>query len=153
MELDQIDKSILKELQKNSKLTTKELATAVNLSPTPVFERQKRLEKEGYIQKYVAVLDSEKVGNGMIVFCNIKLKQHTREHGAKLIEALNKMEEVTECYNTSGDYDFMIKIYVQNMKDYQDFVMNKLGDIDSIGSLHSIFAIGEIKNSHTVPVK
>ncbi|MCQ2192307.1 MAG: Lrp/AsnC family transcriptional regulator [Paludibacteraceae bacterium] len=151
-ETDSTDKRILKTLQQNAKLTTKELANEVNLSVTPVFERQKRLEKEGFIKKYVAVLDPEKIGLNMIVFCNVKLKQHSKQNGKAFVEAINKMDEVTECYNTSGDYDFMIKIYVKDMKDYQNFVLNKLGEIDAIGSLHSTFIIGEIKNSQSLPL-
>lgn len=150
--LDTIDKQILKMLQENSKLTTKELASQVNLSPTPVFERLKRLEKERYIKKYVAVLDSEKMCQGVVVYCNIRLKQHNREYGTDFINAIQNLKEVTECYNISGDYDFMMKIYVPSMKCYQDFVLNKLGTIDSIGSLHSIFVLGEMKNSYGIPV-
>lgn len=150
--IDSVDRGILNTLQQNAKLTTKELANEVNLSATPVFERQKRLEKEGFIQKYVAVLDPEKLGLGMIVFCNVKLKQHSRLNGSSFIEAINRMDEVTECYNVSGEYDFLIKIYVKDMKDYQNFVLNKLGEIESIGSLHSIFVIGETKNSHCLPI-
>ena len=73
--LDETDLQILRILQKNAKLTTKELADAVNLTPTPVFERQKRLERKGYIKRYVAVLDAEKLNQGLLVFCNVKLKQ------------------------------------------------------------------------------
>ena len=151
--LDTTDQQILKELQQNSKLSTKELASLVNLTPTPVFERQKRLEKEGYIKKYVAVLDPEKLGYGIIVLCSVKLKPHTRENGNQFMSVINQMDQVTECYNISGEYDFMMKVYVRDMKDYQDFVMNKLGSIDCIGGLQSIFVIGEAKHSNCIPIK
>ena len=151
--LDTTDQQILTELQQNSKLSTKELASLVNLTPTPVFERQKRLEKEGYIKKYVAVLDPEKLGYGIIVLCSVKLKQHTRENGNQFMSVINQMDQVTECYNISGEYDFMMKVYVRDMKDYQDFVMNKLGSIDCIGGLQSIFVIGEAKHSNCIPVR
>lgn len=151
-ELDETDKRILRILQKDSKLTTKELAAKVNLSPTPVFERQRRLEREGYIEKYVAVINPHRVGNGLIVLCNIRLKQHTQVLIQQFMDAVQDLEEVTECYNTSGDYDFQIKVYVSNMKHYQEFMLNTLGTIDCVGSLHSIFVIGEIKDSHTIPV-
>ncbi len=151
-ELDETDKRILRILQKDSKLTTKELAAKVNLSPTPVFERQRRLEREGYIEKYVAVVNPHRVGNGLIVLCNIRLKQHTQVLIQQFMDAVQDLEEVTECYNTSGDYDFQIKVYVSNMKHYQEFMLNTLGTIDCVGSLHSIFVIGEIKDSHTIPV-
>ncbi len=150
--LDAIDIKILKVLQQNSKLTTKELAEAVHLSASPTFERQKRLEREGYIQKYVAVVDPDMVGNGMIVLCNIRLKQHGKEYAQEFVDAMKGMEEVTECYNTSGDFDFIIKVYVRDMHHYQDFVLNRLGEMQSIGSVHSVFVIGTVKDTHSVPV-
>ena len=150
--LDDIDIKILRHLQKNAKLTTKELAAAVNLSTSPVFERQRRLEREGYIEKYIAVLNSKKLGNGFIVLCNIRLKQHSRKYGKQFMETISCIDEITECYNTSGDYDFLMKLYVRDMEHYQDFVLNTLGSIESIGSLHSIFVIGEVKNSHAIPI-
>lgn len=151
-ELDETDKTILRILQKDSKLTTKELAAKVNLSYTPVFERQRRLEREGYIEKYVAVVNPRRVGNDLIVLCNIRLKQHTHTLIHQFMYAVQDLEEVTECYNTSGDYDFQIKVYVRDMLHYQEFMLNNLGKIDCVGSLHSVFVIGEIKDSHTIPV-
>lgn len=150
--LDAIDLKILKALQTNAKLTTKELASIVNLSVTPVFERQKRLEREGFIKRYTVVLDSEKLGNSFVVFCNIRLKQHSKEYGQQFMAAIDRIKEITECYNTSGDYDFMMKIYVRDMKHYQDFVLNTLGTIECIGSLHSVFAIGEVKPFSGIPL-
>lgn len=150
--LDAIDIRILRALQRNGKLTTKELAAAVNLSPSPTFERQKRLEREGYIERYTAVLNPRKVGNGIIVFCNIQLKKHGKEIGEQFMEAIQDLEEVTECYNTSGSYDFMMKVYVRDMPHYQDFVLNTLGVIDSIGRLSSNFVIGEVKTGGGIPI-
>lgn len=152
MSLDETDIKLLRILQENSNLTTKELAAKVNLSPTPVFERVKRLEKERYIKKYTAILDAEKLSRGFVVFCNIRLKQHSKQLGKELVEAILALDEVTECYNVSGDYDFMIKIHVQNMAHYQDFVLNTLGEIDSIGNLQSIFVMGKIKQTYAVPL-
>ena len=151
-DLDNIDIQILKLLQNNSNLTTKDLANKVNLSTTPVFERIKRLEKNGYIKKYVAVLDAEKLDKGLTVFCNITLKQHTREIGNKFVKDIVAIKEVTECYNVSGDYDFLLKVMVKDMKHYQDFVLNHLGSIKNIGSAHSIFVMGDIKNTYSVPI-
>lgn len=150
--LDATDIKILGVLQKDSKLTTKEIAKLVNLSPTPVFERQKRLERDGYIKRYTAELAPEKLGCNLIVFCSIKLKQHTKENGFQFMEAINQIDTITNCYNISGDYDFMLKIYVQDMKHYQNFVLNTLGEIDAIGSLHSTFVIGEVKNTNSIPI-
>ena len=151
--LDRADILILRELQKDAKLTTKELAARVNLSPSPVFERQKRLEKEGYIKRYIAVVDPIKAGNGIMVLCNVRLKHHSKEFSRQFTSVIAGIDEVVECFNTSGESDYMLKIYARNMQDYQNFVLGTLGDLDCIGSLHSIFVIGEVKNTLTIPVK
>ena len=150
--LDRTDILILRELQKDAKLTTKELAAKVNLSPSPVFERQKRLEREGYIKKYVAVVDPIKVGNGIMVLCNVSLKHHSKEFSRQFTSVIADIDEVVECFNTSGDYDYQLKIYARDMRAYQEFVLGTLGDMDCIGSLNSIFVIGEVKNTLNVPV-
>ena len=151
-DLDEVDLKILRRLQENSRLTTKELAAIVHLSQTPVFERVKRLEREGYIKKYMAVLDAEKLNRGFVVFCNVSMKQHTFENSQRIMEAVQKIPEIVECYNISGEYDFMLKIYVENMKHYQEFVLRILGELDCIGSLNSSFVLGEVKNSNELPI-
>ena len=148
--LDEIDLQLLRTLQKNAKLTTKELAEAVHLTPTPVFERQKRLEKKGYIKKYVAILNPEKLGQGLLVFCKVKLKQMNREIADSFTHRIQRIPEVTECYNTSGEYDYLLKIRARDMKQYQEFVLNKLGTIESLGSLESTFVMDEIKQSYGI---
>lgn len=150
--LDNTDILILKTLNQNSNITTKELAKIVSLSPTPVFERVKRLENEGYIKKYIAVLDAEKLNKGFIVFCNIKLKRHNKEIGNNFVSDIMQIEEIAECYNISGDFDFLLKIYAKDMHHYQDIVFNKLGSVESIGSTHSTFVMSEIKASFTLPI-
>ena len=106
--LDETDLQILRTLQKNAKLTTKELADAVHLTPTPVFERQKRLERQGYIRKYVAILDPEKLNLGLQVYCKVKLKQINHEIADAFVRRIQRIPEVTECYNTSGAYDYLL---------------------------------------------
>ena len=151
--LDNIDITILRTLQKNSRLTTKELAAKIHLSTSPAFERQKRLEREGYIKGYMAVVDAEKVGNGILVLCNIRLKQHTEDLIQQFMDAVRNIDEITECFNTSGDYDFLIKVYAKDMKDYQQFMQHTLGRIECVGSLHSVFVIDETKNTHGVTIR
>ncbi len=148
--IDETDLNILRILQKNSKFTIKQLANKVNLSASPVFERIKKLEQEGYIKNYIAVLDSEKLNKGFTVFCNVKLKQHDKNIGNQFSEDILSIDEVIECYNISGDYDFLLKVQVKDMKHYQDFVFNKLGSVESIGSTHSSFVMAEIKNSYGI---
>ncbi|MCX2480257.1 Lrp/AsnC family transcriptional regulator [Pedobacter sp. MC2016-15] len=149
-DLDETDLLLLKILANNSNHTNKELAAMVNLSPSPVFERMKRLESNGFIKKYIAILDAEKFNQGFIVFCNIKLKQHDKKIGHQFVEDILGIDEVVECYNISGDYDFILKVYAKDMKHYQDFVFNKLGSVESIGSTHSTFVMAEIKNTHNI---
>lgn len=144
--LDSTDREILKSLQENAHLTTKELASRLNLSPTPVYERVRRLENDGVIKKYVALIDREKVGKDLMVFCNIRLKEHAQEAGKKFVQEIVKLDEVIECHNISGEYDFMIKVVVEDMREYQSFLMNKLASLENIGSTHSTFVMSEIKN-------
>ena len=150
--LDQTDILLLQALQEDASLTTKELAAKVNLSPSPVFERIKRLKEQGFIRKYIAVLDAEKLNCTFVAFCYIKMKQHSFENAQLIMKAVQHMEEVSECYNITGDYDFLLKVYVESMKAYQEFVLRILGDLDCIGSLNSFFVLGEVKNSHQLPL-
>ena len=103
--LDRTDLQILRVLQENGRLTIKELAGKVNLSSTPVYERLKRLEGNGYIKKYIAVLDAEKLNQGFIVFCNVKLKRMNRDIAKDFMEMVQELPEVTECYNVSRKFE------------------------------------------------
>ena len=150
--LDETDLQILKTLQRNAKLTTKELAEAVHLTPTPVFERQKRLERQGYIKKYVAILDPEKLGLGLQVFCKVKLKQINHEIADAFTRRIMRIPEVTECYNTSGAYDYLLKVRARDMKQYQEFILTKLGEIESVGSIESTFVMSEVKQNYGINI-
>lgn len=148
---DKTDLIILRQLQKNANITVKELANVTNLSNTPVHERIKKLQKNGYITKEVALLDRKLLGKKLIVFCNIKIKEHTKEIGNKFVKDITSLKQVTECYNISGDFDFLLKVLVDDMEAYQDFVLNHLGKVKNIGSAHSTFVMGEIKNTTEIP--
>ena len=150
--LDKTDLQILSILQSNARLTTKELASQVNLSSTPVFERLKRLENGGYIKKYIAVVDAEKLNQGFIVFCSVKLSKLNRDIAAEFTKIVQDIPEVTECYNISGSYDYLLKIHAPNMKYYQEFILNVLGGIDSLGSLTSTFVMDEVKHNYGIPL-
>lgn len=146
--LDKVDLQILRTLQENARLTTKELATQVSLSSTPVFERLKRLEREGYIKKYIAVLDADKLNQGFVVFCNVKLRRMNKDIAMEFTRIVQQIPEVTECYNISGSYDYLLKIHAPNMKYYQEFIINVLGTVDSLGSLESMFVMDEVKHDY-----
>jgi len=150
--LDKTDLQILRTLQENARLTTKELAARVSLSSTPVFERLKRLESGGYIKKYIAVLDAEKLNQGFVVFCSVKLRRLNRDIAAEFTRMIQDIPEVTECYNISGSYDYLLKIHAPNMKYYQEFILNVLGTIDSLGSLESTFVMDEVKHEYGIHI-
>ena len=150
--LDKIDLSLLKILQENSKLTMKEIAGRVNLSTTPVFERLKRLESEGYIKKYVALLDAEKLNRGFIVYCCVKLKQLSREIAYDFMSIIKNIPEVSECYNISGEYDYLLKVLAPDMKYYQEFILNVIGTIGSVGSVTSMFVMSAVKQETGIPI-
>ncbi len=150
MNFDIIDKKLLSLLQKDSKVTTKYLSLKLDLSVTAVYERIKKLERIGVIEKYVAVLNKEKINKSFVVLCHIKLVQHSNEYITKFESEVIKLHEVLECFNVSGDYDYVLKIVVKNMKAYREFINTKLTKLQYIGSTHSTFIISELKNSTEV---
>jgi len=147
MTLDAIDKKLLKLLQEDSKRTTKELSLKLDLSVTAVYERIKKLEREKIIEKYVVLLDRNKIQKGFVVFCHLKLMQHTKEFISQFEKEVIKLTEVLECFHVSGDYDYILKICVENMEEYREFMVTKLTTLHHIGSTHSTFMIGEVKNT------
>jgi len=152
MILDEIDKKLVLLLQKDCKKTTKELSLKLNLSVTAVYERIKKLEREGVIDKYVALLNRSKVEKGFVVFCHLKLIQHTREFLTKFESEVIKLKEVLECHHVSGDYDYILKIMVKDMEAYREFLVTKLTTLEHIGSTHSTFMISEVKNTTVIEV-
>lgn len=150
--IDPVDLQILRELQRDARLTIKELAARVNLSTTPVFERVKRLEREGIIDKYVAVLNAEKLNKGFTVFCTVKMSRINHDIVADFAARISQIPEVTECYNISGKYDYLLKIHAPDMKYYREFVLNTLGTIEYLGSLESTFVMDELKHEYGVKV-
>ncbi|MBL7473632.1 Lrp/AsnC family transcriptional regulator [Robertkochia sediminum] len=152
MEMDQTDKQLLHLLQSDAKQTTKELAVQLGMSNTAVYERVRKLEREGIIKGYTAIVDREKVNRSFVVFCNIRLTQHTRENVREFEEEVAGLTEVQECYHVSGDYDYILKVHVANMEDYRNFMVTKLTDLKHIGNTHSIFMIGEVKHSTVIGI-
>ncbi len=152
MILDAIDKKLLAYLQQDCKQTNKELSNKLNLSVTAVYERIKKLEKEGVIDKYVALVRKEKIDKAFVVFCHIKLIQHTQEYVIKFEKEVANLNEVLECYHISGDYDYLLKVLVKDMEAFREFMVNKLTNINHIGSTHSMFVINEVKHTTAINV-
>jgi len=150
MKLDTADIKLLSLLQADSKKTTKEYANYLGLSTTAVYERIKRLERSGVISRYVALLNLKKADKAFLVFCHVKLIQHTKEFVLQFEREVQKLVEVAECYHISGDYDYILKIHVRDMEEYRDFMVTKLTAISNIGSTQSSFAINEVKHTTAV---
>jgi Lrp/AsnC family leucine-responsive transcriptional regulator len=146
MNLDKTDMRILNLLQENAKYTNKQLSLKLNLSPTAVYERIKKLERNGMIKNYTANLDRKLLGRELMVFSHIKLERHSQQNIADFEKQISKLKEVHECFHVSGDYDYILKMTFANMDVYRDFMVTKLTAIPSIGSTHSIFVINEVKN-------
>lgn len=147
-ELDKKDYEILRLLQENAKLTVRDIASKVNLSPTPVHERIKRLEANGVIKQYAALLDNRQVKKSIMVICYVSLKDHSRRAGEIFIQAVMGFDEVIECYNISGEFDFMLKVVAESMESYHHFYVNHLSEIIGISHLQSIFVMDTIKSTH-----
>lgn len=146
--LDKMDLAILKLLQQNARITVKEIAEQVHLSTTPVHERIKRLEQSGVIKQYATLVDNTKVKRGLMVICYVSLKEHSKNAGVKFIKAIHDLHEVIECYNISGEFDFMLKVACEDMNSYYDFHVNKLSQMDNMGNVQSVFVMGVIKETH-----
>ena len=146
--LDEKDKAILRLLQADAKITVREIAARVHLSTTPVHERIKRMEDTGVILQYATLVNHSKVKKGLMAICYVSLKEHNKKSGAKFIKTIHELTEVTECFIISGEFDFLLKVVVENMDAYYDFHVNKLGQVENIGHVQSTFVMGVVKQTH-----
>ena len=146
--LDTKDFAILHLLQKNARITVKEISDQIHLSTTPVHERIKRMEANGVIKQYATLLDHTKVKKGLMVICYVSLKEHSKKAGVKFIETMQVLNEVIECYSISGEFDFMLKVVCEDMNAYYDFHVNNLSQIENMGKVQSVFVMGIIKQTH-----
>jgi DNA-binding Lrp family transcriptional regulator len=145
IKLDSTDHKILHILQENSDLTVKEISEKVSLSSTPVHKRIKRLEESGVIKSYVALVDPVKAGKGLIVFVNIKMREHNIEKREELIANIQTFIQVIELHHTTGNYDFIAKVRVGSIDEYRNFLVNKLASIDSILDMASYIVLDSPK--------
>ncbi len=148
--LDEKDQQLLRLLQTDSKKTTRQLAQELNLSPTAVFERIRKLEKRKIIDKYVALVDKNLLQKSFVVLCHVKLVQHRKEYIAQFEKEITQFPEVLECFHVSGDYDYILKICVRDISAYREFMVSKLTNLQHIASTQSSFMIKEVKNSTVI---
>lgn len=150
MVLDPKDQLLLTHLQADSKQTHKELALKLGLSVTAVYERVKKLERQGVIKSYVALLDPKVIGTQLTVFCQIRLKEHSKQQVEGFEKEVAHLEEVLECFHVSGEYDYLLKVLVKDMDHFRKFMVTKLTLLQQIGSTQSSFTISEIKNTTAI---
>jgi DNA-binding Lrp family transcriptional regulator len=148
--LDKIDIQILGILQKDSNRTTKSIAKALGMTTSPIFERIKKLEKEGYIKKYVAVLDQKKIGLKLTVFIGITLQGHTRSYLEKFVKEINNFPEVVECHRVSGNFDYLLKLVVEDIEAYESFIISKLTLLPYLGNVQSLIALSTGKETNAI---
>ncbi len=148
--IDEKDKQILNLLQEDSSQTTKQIAVKINLSQTAVYERIKRLEKQHVISRYVTLLDLENIEKDFTAFCMVKLIDHTKKSLVNFEKNILNLNEITECFHISGDYDYLLKINVKNIKAYRKFMVDKLTSIPFISSTQSAFNINTVKYSTSI---
>jgi len=145
--LDAKDLEILKLLQRNARITIKEISDKVHLSTTPVHERIRWMEEQGVIKQYATIVNAAMVNRGLMVICYVSLRQHSKNAGAKFIKSILEMNEVIECLTISGQFDFMLKVATENMDTYYDFHVNRLSEIENVGNVQSTFVMGVVKDT------
>ncbi|RDD63682.1 Lrp/AsnC ligand binding domain-containing protein [Ferruginivarius sediminum] len=150
--LDHIDLAILRALQGNGRLTNVELARRVNLSPTPCLERTRRLEREGYIAGYAALLDRTKLGAAMTVFVEVELDRTTPDVFDRFKEAVTARPEVLECHLIAGGFDYLVKVALSDMDAYRDFLGGVLVSMPGVKATHTYVVMEEVKATTEVPL-
>lgn len=148
--LDKIDTQILSILQNDSNRTTKSIASELGMTTSPIFERIKKLEKEGFIKKYVAVLDHKKIGLKLKVFIGITLQGHTRSFLEKFVKEINNFPEVVECHRVSGNYDYLLKLVVEDIEAYETFIISKLTLLPYLGNVQSLITLSTGKETNEI---
>lgn len=152
MKLDATDQGILRLLQKDARMTIKEIAAILQLSSTPIFERIKKLERAGVIEKYVALVNAEMLGKRLNAFVNLSIKDHSKEAVNTFVAAIEAFPEVMECHYVSGNYDFLLKVLVKDMNDYYHFLKDKLSVVPNIARTETLFTLSVSKKTTAVEV-
>ncbi len=150
--LDRIDHKILRQLQGNGRMSNADLARSVNLSPTPCLERVRRLEADGYILDYVALLNPQKLGAGVVSFVQVMLDRTNPDVFERFKEQVALCPEVMECHMVAGGFDYLLKVRTRNMIEYRDFLGDTLARMSDIKQTHTYVVMEEVKATHSISV-
>ena len=149
---DKIDNIILKELQENARVSNADLARRAGLSPSAILTRVKRLEEQGYINRYAATLNRQKMGYDMLCFVGVSLLRHEAAQVLEFDEAIQKIPEVLECHHVTGDYDYLLKVIAKNTADLEQFLIHSLTPVKGVARIHTSVVLSEIKASSSLPI-
>ncbi|MBE2198151.1 MAG: Lrp/AsnC family transcriptional regulator [Anaerolinea sp.] len=152
IELDEIDRELLKYLQQDARVTQAELARRVNLSPPGLQKRIRKLEESGVISRYVTLLDREAVGYDMLCFVQVTLQRHEPTAVSNFKTAVRHMAEVLECHHITGEYDYLLKIVVHNRKHLEQFILETLTPVPGMDKVRTSLVLSEIKQTTAVPL-
>lgn len=152
MKLDKIDYQIIDMLQKDGRMTIRDMAQQLNLSTTPIFNRIKKLEQDGVIEKYIAQINPKKVDKALFAFVHLSIKEHSKEAVDAIVEQVTSFPEVMECHYVTGGADFVLKVLVKNMEEYNVFVTEKLFTVKNIGKIDSLLSLSIPKHSNVIPL-
>jgi len=152
IDLDETDLAILRELQADGRISNVELAQRINLSPPATHTRLKRLQEQGTIRQYVALVNQEQLGYDMICFVNISLSLHQVEELESFRDVINEMPQVLECYHVTGEFDYLLKVAVRNRKDLQRFVVQELTPVHGVARIHTSLVLSEVKSTTALPI-
>ncbi|HVT12025.1 MAG TPA: Lrp/AsnC family transcriptional regulator [Fimbriimonadaceae bacterium] len=150
--IDEVDVQLLKLLQEDGRITNADLAKGVGLSPPSVLQRVRALERAGLIKGYTAILDAEKLGLRITAFAAISLSLHQDMPIERFRRSIQEIEEVQECYHVSGEYDFLLKIVVKDMRAYETLIREKISRIRGIRQINSSFVFGVTKQTTAIPL-
>lgn len=153
MKLDQIDYKIIDMLQQDGRMTIRDMAQQLSLSTTPIFNRIKKLELEGVIEKYVAQINPKKVDKALYAFVHISIKEHSKEAVDNIVAQVVSFQEVLECHYVTGGADFVLKVLVKNMEAYNKFVTEKLFTVANIGKIDSLLSLSMPKHTSRIPLE
>lgn len=145
--MDAIDLQLIALLKQDAKMTIAQLASELNRSPTPIYERIKKLESSGVIRGYTAIVDGVKLGRILTAFCEVTLKSHESQHIQAFEKRVLELDDVVECHHIAGSFDYLLKVQVADIGSYQQFVTTKLTSVPYIGRVQSAFAMSEIKGT------
>lgn len=152
IQLDEIDRIILREVQADGRISNTELARRIHLSPPATHARLRRLEEQGYIREYVALLNRERAGYDMLCFVSVSLQTHGPDQVTRFREAVSALPEVLECYHVTGEFDYLLKVVIRNRADLERFVVYRLTALPGVGRIHSSIVMSEIKTSTALPI-